>query len=112
MEKIDYSTYDVDSDILSDNIVNLINNKDPYLLDEIIDHVKIFNVSSPFILADNYFDLREANNETYEIGVIKTKVITFNGGAFYSEYIKDESVEDNIIINGNDEEGYSIFILK
>jgi len=108
--KINYSTYFEEiSDKLSDEMIDLIENKDPYLLEELEESkFKIRQVESPFILADNEFDLREANNTLYEIGVKRTKVVQFTGGAIYIEFVKDG---EGVIIHGNQEEGYNIFIL-
>lgn len=108
--KINYSTYFEEiSDELSDEMIVLLENKDPYLLEELKESkFKIRQVESPFILADNEFDLHEANNTLYEIGVKRTKVVQFTGGAIYIEFVKDG---EGVIIHGNQEEGYNIFIL-
>ncbi len=110
MEKINYSPYfDKTSDVLSDEMIEIIENKYPYFVDEIKhSKIKIRQVESPFILADNEFDLSEANNDTYDIGVKRTKTVQFTGGSMYIEYVKDG---EGIVIHGNIEEGYNIFIL-
>lgn len=111
--EIDYSTYDVESDEVSQELLDLIEKEygdELYLEDNYHSGIKVRNVESPFILADNYFDLREANNDIIEIGVEIKKTITFNGGAFYNEYIKVS--DPAIVVHGNGEEGYNIFILN
>jgi len=107
-KEIDYSTYEVESDEVSQELMDLIEEK--YGDELYYDALKVRNVESPFILADNYFDLREANNDIIEIGVERTKTVTFNGGAFYIEYVK--VAEPAVVVQGNSEEGYNIFILK
>ncbi len=110
MEKINYSPYfDKTSDTLSNEMIEIINNELPYFMDDLkYSKVKIRQVESPFILADNVFDLSEANNDNYEIGVKRTKTVQFTGGSMYIEYVKDG---EGIVIHGNIEEGYNIFIL-
>lgn len=105
--EIDYSTYDVEGDEVSKEILDLIKEKYPYGL---YGDFKLREVESPFIIADNDFDLRECNNHLIEIGVERSKVVSFNGGAFYIEYIK--VADTAIVVQGNREEGYNIFILK
>lgn len=104
--EIDYSTYEVEGDEVSKEILDLIKEKYPYGL---YGDFKLREVESPFI-ADNDFDLRECNNYLIEIGVKRRKVVSFNGGAFYIEYIK--VADTAIVVQGNEEEGYNIFILK
>lgn len=106
-KQIDYSTYEVESDEVSQELMDLIENGLKY---EPTGALKVRNVESPFILADNYFDLNEANNNIIEIGVERVKTVTFNGGAFYTEYVK--VAEPAVVVQGNSEEGYNIFILK
>jgi hypothetical protein len=105
--KIDYSTYEVEGDEVSQEILDLIEEEYGY---ELYGDFKLREVTSPFIIADNDFDLRESNNEIIEIGVERSKVVSFNGGAFYIEYVK--SADTSIVVQGNSEEGYNIFILK
>lgn len=111
MIEINYSPYsEKKGDIIPKDIYDLILKKDTYFGDEINQRkFKIRNVESPFILADNVFDLRESNNDLYEIGVKRTKLVEFTGGAMYIEFVKDG---EGVIVHGNDEEGYNIFILK
>jgi hypothetical protein len=110
MNKINYSPYDEKSDKIPDEIMKLIKSKNPYFADEIKhSKVKIRQVQSPFILADNIFDLSEANNDLYEIGVKRTKTVEFTGGSMYIEFVKDG---EGIIVHGNEEEGYNIFIMN
>ena len=105
--EIDYSTYELEGDEVSQEILDLIAEEYGY---ELNGDFKLREVESPFIIADNDFDLRECNNELIEIGVERSKVVSFNGGAFYIEYIKTDEIA--IVVQGNSEEGYNIFILK
>lgn len=73
---------------------------------------EIHNVESPFTIADNEFDLRECNNQIYEINVIKTECAVFTGGACLISYIVKDNSELSMVIQGNDEEGFNIFILS
>jgi hypothetical protein len=107
--EIDYSPYEeTESDIIPDNIKTIIEEKNWVVLDDYI--VKVRNVKSPFMLADNSFDLRECNNDIYLHGAEKTKEIIFTGGAMLIECEKTEDL--SFILHGNDEEGYNIFILE
>jgi hypothetical protein len=115
MIEIDYSPYDDEvGDVIPQKLFDLIEeyfsrDRDSFNLLKLGQRkFKIRRVESPFILADNMFDLREANNDLYEIGVKRTKVISFTGGSMYIEFVKDG---DGIIIHGNREEGYNIFLL-
>ena len=111
LQNIDYSPYELDSDDVSQELLELIESEfgDELEIDD-TGSIKIRNVESPFIIADNDFDLHEANNDLIEIGVKRSKVVSFSGGAFYIEYVK---VEDTaVVVQGNREEGYNIFILK
>jgi len=105
--EIDYSTYEIEGDEVSQEILDLIEEE---WGTELYGDFKLREVESPFIIADNDFDLRECNNELIEIGVERSKVVSFNGGAFYIEYIKTDEIA--IVVQGNSEEGYNIFILK
>lgn len=105
--EIDYSTYEVEGDEVSQELMELI---EAEYGGELYGDSKLREVESPFILADNDFDLRECNNDLIEIGVERSKVVSFNGGAFYIEYVK--SAETSIVVQGNSEEGYNIFIIK
>lgn len=105
--EIDYSTYDCEGDEVPQEILELIEKEYGELYGG---DFKLREVTSPFIIADNDFDLHEANNDLIEIGVERNKVVSFNGGAFYIEYIKTD--ETAIVVQGNSEEGYNIFILK
>ena len=110
MTQIKYSPYfDKKGDIIPKGIFDIILKKYPYF--DAIEYAKfkIRNVQSPFILADNVFDLREADNDLYEIGVKRTKSVEFTGGAMYIEFVKDG---EGVIVHGNNEEGYNIFILS
>lgn len=111
MKKIDYSPYGLNSDDVSQELIELIEAEfgDELYIDD-TGSIKIRNVESPFIIADNDFDLHEANNNLIEIGVKRNKVVSFSGGAFYIEYIKTD--DTSIVVQGNSEEGYNIFILK
>ena len=110
MIEINYSPYsEKKGDIIPKDIYDLILKKDPYFDAIKYAKFKIRNVTSPFILADNVFDLREANNDLYEIGVKRTKVVEFTGGAMYIEFVKDG---EGVIVHGNNGEGYNIFILQ
>jgi hypothetical protein len=106
--KINYSNYyEKKSDVIPQNIIDILKSKRIDYGD--FNKVKLRQVEEPFILADNEFDLREANNNIYEIGVKRVKTVTFPGGCYYAEYHKDG---DSIIIQGNYDEGYNIFIIQ
>lgn len=111
MEQIDYNIFDkeTESDIIPIEIFNILN--DTSYGDDIENSiVKVRKVTSPFILADNVFDLRECNNDIYEHGVERTKIVEFTGGSFYAEYVKTEDLA--FILHGSTYEGYNLFILK
>lgn len=111
MEKIDYNIFDIETetDVIPTEILEILNDTS---YGEDIDGtiVKVRQVQSPFILADNIFDLRECNNDCYEHGVERTKIVEFTGGSFYAEYIKTNDLA--FILHGSSYEGYNIFILK
>ncbi len=67
-------------------------------------------MESPFIIADNTFDLREANNDLHEINVKRVKTVRFTGGSLYIVFEKTGD-GDSYIIQGNFEEGFNIFNL-
>lgn len=69
-------------------------------------------VKSPFTIADNEFDLRECNNQILEINVIRTEYAAFTGGACLISYIVKDNSELSMIVQGNDEQGFNIFILN
>jgi hypothetical protein len=112
MHEINYSPYDaVSSDEIPKHILDLIEHNYPNLFDYLENStVLIHNVESPFILAENEFDLCEANNQIYACGVDKIKTVSFTGGNFYMEYKKVDDLA--FIIQGNEEEGFNIFILS
>lgn len=105
----DYTRYRKTGDVIPTDIYNIIVKNYPDF--EQIDYgsFKINKVKSPFIIADNRCDISELNNYRYEIGVKKVKEVHFTGGSIYIEYIKNG---DGIIIQGNDDEGFNIFILQ
>jgi hypothetical protein len=104
--EIDYSEPEMVQ--IPQNILDLLLVKDPYLDTT---EAQIINVESPFIIANNYFDLRESNNDMILIGVNCVKTVTFTGGSFYTIYEKDESSEVSCIFQGNEIEGYNLFML-
>ncbi len=115
MEQISYSDYPVKRKHTSipEEIKNLIIDSNEYSEDD-IENIEdcgfdMHEVKSPFILADNEFDLAEANNTLIEINVKKVKTCIFTGGAFYSIYEKTN--DDSYLIHGNEEEGFNIFHL-
>ena len=108
IKKTDYS--EITKTQISKDLEELIRQEDGDIIDDIMDNCQVITVSSPFILADNDFDLREANNDILEINVKKTKRVSFTGGNFYTEYVKDGD-DDCYVIQGNQEEGYNIFNL-
>lgn len=110
MKEIKYETYNEDGDNIPKEIKDLILKKSPYFDEIDYSNFVIRNVESPFILADNNFDLAEANNEIIEIGVDRTKCVTFTGGSMYIEFVKNS--DQAIIVHGNPEEGFNIFILN
>lgn len=83
----------------------------PYIEEELefARAVNIRTVQSPFILPDNYFDLREANNTTECYNVKEIRTVSFTGGSLFTEYEKDG--ENSYIVHGNSEEGYNVFNL-
>lgn len=109
----DYS-FDIDknnftSDKISDDLKALIGES---LVEDLGNSkVKITTVQSPFILADNCFDLRECNNMLEEFGVKRVETVQFTGGSFYIIFEKLSDDSDSYIIHGNDEEGFNIFNL-
>lgn len=115
MEKIDYfgnyTEFGPFPEELKPVIENYNNNSGGYIPEDFLvdNSFKVWNVDSPFILADNDFDIDEINNELIEIGVKKVKVVSFTGGSLYIEYTKEK---EGIIIHGNNGDGYNIFILK
>lgn len=113
MKEIEYYTYEQEGDEISTELLELIRNKcGDYIAEKVEEsNVKIRTVQTPFILPGNEFDLREANNDTEEINAKAIKCVSFTGGCFYKEYVKEDVNEDSYIINGNDEEGYNIFNL-
>lgn len=109
MKSIKYTPYwSKTSDIISKELEDLIMSKDPYF-EGLDSKIKIHQVESPFILADNVFDLREANNDLIEIGVKRNKTVEFTGGGMYIEFEKNG---EGVIVHGNEEEGYNIFLLQ
>lgn len=113
MIKIDYTQvyYLEESEPLSDELTNLLKNKCSYILDDLLNSkYKVSTVKSPFILADNNFDIEEANNTLEEINIKRVTLGSFTGGAIYIIYEKIGDI-DNYIIHGNNEEGYNIFNL-
>ncbi len=111
METIDYTIEIEDniSDEIPQPIIDIVSNQN---IGEELEYstVKVRHVESPFLLADNEFDMREANNDLFESGVEKTKLTQFTGGAVIVEYIKKDDL--SFIVHGNEEEGYNIFILE
>lgn len=95
---------------ISKELEELIREEDGDIIDDIIDNCQVITVSSPFILADNEFDIPDCNNYLLEINVKRTKLVSFTGGNFYVEYVKDDC-DDCYVINGNEEQGYNIFNL-
>ena len=107
MEGINYSEIN-GKDVISKELEELFGE---YVSEELefAENVQIREVKSPFILADNDFDLREANNMLEVFGVVKTEQFVFTGGGIAIVYEKVGKV--GYIVHGNDEEGYNIFKL-
>lgn len=74
--------------------------------------VVVTKVNTPFILADNSFDLSEANNSREILNVNVIEQGSFTGGSFYDIYEVIDKTKPAVIIHGNTEEGYNIFILN
>ena len=110
MIEVNYDPYDEKGDKVPQSIKEAILKEDPYFDEIESGKFKLRNVKSPFILADNAFDLRESNNTMIEIGVDRVKSVQFTGGNYYIEFAKKS--EQAIIVHGNDEEGFNIFILS
>ncbi len=113
-QEIDYSesypktVYEVDS-----NIMDLLLEKDEELFHEMeSSDLNIFEVETPFILPDNYFDLGDDNNTVVEVNVHETKKVTFPGGNMYTVYERTDLGATSLILYGNVGEGFIIFILK
>ena len=112
--KIDYCTYEeTESDEIPDNILEILRESGEIDWEDIEDDedsiVKVRYVNSPFAIAESSFDLRECDNTLVEEGVKRTKVTTFNGGSFIIEFEKTNDI--SFIFQGNEEEGYNLFIL-
>lgn len=112
MINIEYSPYPSKrNDKLSEELIEIISQHDGYIVEELEGNVSIVTVETPFILADNEFDLREANNDLVEINVTRTKTVSFTGGGYYTIYEKTANTPYSYIVHGNSEEGYNIFNL-
>ena len=111
---VEYSSV-IDSiaiDDIEQEIIDLIKYNDISFYDNIINSkVRLFNVESPFILADNYFDLNDDNNEQLLINTISTKTVIFTGGCQYDIIVKVNSSNLSFVVQGTVEEGYNIFII-
>jgi len=111
MTERDYSNVEGDyNDLPSDIKLILESNIDVYILEDLEDSAcQLRKVKSPFILADNDFDLREANNTLEEYNVDRVEQGTFTGGGFYNVYT---TTSTGVIVHGNEEEGYNIFVIN
>jgi hypothetical protein len=72
-------------------------------------NVQLRKVKSPFIISDNGFDRGECNNFFEEYNVERVESGTFTGGAFYVVYT---TTSTGVIVQGNSEEGYNIFVIE
>ena len=109
--EIDYAPYEETvSDAIPENIRPILETWS--IWEDIVDNytVRVRQVQSPFTIADNNFDLRECNNDLEEIGVERTKVLTFTGGAVLIEFVKTKDIA--FVLQGNGEEGYNIFVIN
>jgi len=109
MEKISYDPYHERGDEVPQEIKDMILEEDEYFFDN-DNKFKLRKVEFPFLLADNEFDFSEANNDLIEIGVVRDKLVGFTGGNFYIQYSKDPNSDKSLILHGNNEEGYNIFL--
>jgi hypothetical protein len=83
----------------------------------IIDEIEYGNcevrfVKSPFSIGDNTFDLSEANNTMEVINAVQTQSTCFTGGSCIMVYEVVDKSKPSIILHGNDEEGFNIFMLN
>ena len=75
-------------------------------------NTQVHNVKSPFTIADNSFDLRESNNTIYELNADRIECVKFTGGSFLITYVVKDRSKLSMVVQGNDEEGFNIFILN
>jgi hypothetical protein len=107
MSKIEYDVIE-GKETISDELKELLGSDISEML-EYSNNVRIRTVESPFIIANNFFDLREANNTLEEYNVTQVRMVTFTGGSMFTEYEKNG--DDSYIIFGNQIEGFNIFNL-
>ena len=72
----------------------------------------VTKVKTPFILPGNYFDLHEANNTVESVNVNITETATFTGGAHYEIYEVLDLSKPSFVVQGNEEEGFNLFLLN
>lgn len=106
---IDYSNYEKEGQVIPEDILKAIEEVEGYDSFSEEDNFFLIEVESPFILADNEFDLHESNNKIIEVNVKAIKTVSFTGGNYYQIYEKDDKTLDSYILMGNEEEGYNIF---
>lgn len=107
MRKTEYDVIE-GKDPISDELEELLGFDISEML-EYSDNVRIRTVESPFIIANNFFDLREANNTLEVYNCTELRMVTFTGGSMFTEYEKNG--DDSYIVYGNQEEGFNIFNL-
>jgi hypothetical protein len=106
LTKIDYS--EIKNEVIPDEIKNSFQDVD--FSD--INKIQMRKVKSPFIIADNYFDLAESNNDMEFHNVFLKEHVSFTGGDMYSIYEKDDPGLPAYILQGNDEQGFNLFIIQ
>lgn len=111
-KEIDYANPKGSFDDLPQEIKDKLFIMDEYEDWEYIENIELINVESEFTMADNYFDLSEANNTVHEYNVKQVKTVTFTGGDYLATYVKEDPSKLAFILQGNDEEGYNVFVLN
>ncbi len=113
MIEMDYTKIRGKWDNIDQTLKTIIENKFDYIVEDLeCGEVVATKVNTPFILADNEFDLREGNNDRESLNVYITEQGSFTGGGFYDIYEVVDKTKPALILHGNGEEGYNIFILN
>jgi len=97
-------------------IITTIEEYSEYPLDEeewenIFSRAVIRKAKAYMIIANNNFDLNEANNYIYTANVKILQEVCFTGGSYFTSYEIEDTTKPSYIIQGNLEEGYNIFEL-
>lgn len=106
----DYSEINGKYNELPSDIRLIIESNMSHLTEELeYSNVQLRKIKSPFIMADNDFDLRECNNTFGKYNVDKVEQGSFTGGGIYIIYT---TTSTGIIVQGNGEEGYNVFVIE